>query len=132
LSWTATAFSEMSYSPVTLALGALSCSQDLKALRWDARSARWLFTDELEKSIFFPAGGRVLLAVLSGAAASWTSALALSMVAPLGGASLPMLPELVVDPAPAGTQSAAMVAAAVAAPTREKRRSVDIGPSRSE
>src|SRR5262245_29567936 len=49
LSCTATAFNEISYSPVTLALGALACNQDLKSLRSAESWARYDLTVELLK-----------------------------------------------------------------------------------
>ncbi|MBX6723183.1 MAG: hypothetical protein IRY92_08095 [Dactylosporangium sp.] len=81
-SCTTTALSDVSYSPVTLALGAFARSQALKSLRSAASLARSDFTALLEKSTFLPLGGRVFGEVASGSPRSCTRAVVVSTLAP--------------------------------------------------
>src|SRR5262245_25379462 len=74
LSCTATAFSEISYSLVTFAPGALARSHLLNSLRPAASWARYDVTALLLKSIFLPSAGLVAEYVLSGAPLSCTIA----------------------------------------------------------
>src|SRR5450756_2960023 len=87
LSLTDTAFREMSHEPVTWAVGAFARSHCLKSLRSAESCARTDFVVPLLKSIFLPGAGLVLTSVESGAPLSWTSAYAVSTVAPADGRS---------------------------------------------
>src|SRR5512133_537145 len=77
----------MSYSPVTLALGAFERNHCLKSLRSALSWARYDLTALLEKSIFFPCGGFVFTYVESGSPLSCTIALLVSMPGAADGPS---------------------------------------------
>src|SRR6266581_2109144 len=72
----------MSYSLVTVALGAFDRSQLLNSLRFAANCARYNLTDWLLKSIFAPRTGFVLGLVVRGSPLSCTTALELSTSGP--------------------------------------------------
>ncbi len=114
----------MSNSPLTVALGALSCSHALKSLRWADSRARRDFTALLEKSIFCPCAGWVLGDVDSGSPARTTIALPVSTVALL---LAPSLCGLAAAMAPVGAAaSVAATTAAVAAIVRPVRARADV------
>src|SRR4030095_14113449 len=83
----ATAFSETSYSLVTLAAGALARSQLLNSLRFAFSCARYDLTAWLLKSIFAPRSGLVLGFVVIGSPLSCKMPLDLSTSGPWSKAS---------------------------------------------
>src|SRR6266542_2625493 len=115
-SLTATALSEMSYSLVTLAVGALARSHALKSLRSADSRARSDRTASLEKSIFLPWAGRVRGEVLNGSPLSWTSALRRSAPGAVTVPSLVLLGTVLGAAGVVGVLATALILAGVATP----------------